>query len=116
EFLGQFGAQPLATVAGTIFPADEYVRHGARGIYKVYPEDEYPNITPENPLGTYAHRLIRARSDESVQPLRMLVERLKKQLTNGKRMRSCYELSVSDVSADLPLYDPVKDGADFTAS
>ncbi|WP_434299321.1 hypothetical protein [Corallococcus exiguus] len=112
-FLRDYGVHPISTVAGTIFPAAEYVNHGARGVYETYPEEVYPEIRlGPSDWGRYAHRLVRwpTSSGNPINPLKTLVEKMKQQLNNGRRMRACYELSLTDSAIDLPLYDPVADG------
>src|SRR5690606_22153452 len=101
--------QPVSAVAGTIFPAADYINHGVRGVYEVYPEETYPNILSPGEWGRYAHRFVRSPSDSCINPLKRLVERLKSQLANGKRMRACYELGLGEVNLDIPLYNPEKD-------
>src|SRR5687768_11559815 len=61
-FLRTHKAQPVITVAETIFPAGEYVRHGRRGVYEIYPEEIYPRIKEPEDWGRYAYRLVRRRS------------------------------------------------------
>lgn len=111
RFLRSHGAKPLSTVAGTIFPAAEYLNHGSRGVYEYYPEEVYPTIRSK--WGTYAYRLVRwpdPRGKKSTLiPLQTVVDKIKKQLKNGQRFRACYELSLSDSAIDLPLYDPISD-------
>ncbi len=114
RFLRNHDAYPVSTVAGTIFPAAEYVNHGARGVYEIYPDEVYPEIKlGPSDWGRYAHRLVRwpAASTTPINPLKTLIEKMKTQLKqNGPRMRACYELSLTDSAIDLPLYDPVTDG------
>jgi hypothetical protein len=111
-FLRNHDAHPVSTVAGTIFPAAEYVNHGARGVYEIYPEEVYPEIMGPSDWGRYAHRLVRwpTSSQTPFNPLQTVVEKMKNQLENRKRMRACYELSLTDSAIDLPLYDPAMDG------
>ena len=113
QFLQANGHFPLSTVAETIFPAGEYRRHGPKGVFETYPNEIYPVIKrlPELRWGTYAHRLVRrmGRDGKVINPLKYCVEKIRKQL-NGKSVKTaCYELSLSDVAFDLPLYEP---GAD----
>lgn len=112
RFLRGHNANPVTTVAGTIFPAADYVEHGSRGVYEVYPEETYPEILGTNDWGRYAERMLRwpARdpSASPLRPLESLVEKMKVQLA-GRRMRACYEISLTDSAIDLPLYDPRSD-------
>lgn len=113
HFLRSHKANPISTVAGTIFPASEYVNYGARGVYEIYPDEVYPEIIGPREWGRYAQRLVRwpTTSKKPINPLKTLIEKMEKQLKNGKRMRACYELSLTDSAIDLPLYDPVTDGS-----
>jgi hypothetical protein len=112
DFLRQHDANPVSTVAGTIFPSAEYQSFGRRGVYEVYPDEVFPEIMGPREWGRYAHRLVRwpARrpSEKDLNPLETLVGKMKKQLA-GPRMRACYELSLTDSAIDLPLYDPLQD-------
>lgn len=110
-FLRAHGANPLSTVAGTIFPVSEYRNFGSRGVYEVYPEEVYPSIKGPHEWGRYAHRLVRWACPDgtTINPLKIVVEKMQKQLKNGKRLRACYELSLSDPGSDLPLFDPATD-------
>jgi hypothetical protein len=111
DFLRAHQVNPITAVAGTIFPAAEYVNYGVRGVYERYPNEVYPAILGPSEWGRYAHRLVRwpASSDTPINPLERVVEKIKTQLHNGKRLRACYELSLTDSGIDLPLYDPVTD-------
>ncbi len=111
QFLRRHNTHPISTVAGTIFPAAEYVNHGVRGVYEFYPEQVYPAIKESTEWGRYAYRLVRweTASGRVINPLEILIGKMKQQLTNGRRMRACYELSLADSAIDLPLYDPTID-------
>lgn len=111
EFLVARRAQPCSTVAGTIFPAAEYVNHGADGVYERYPEEVYPNIRSGSEWGRYAYRLVRWKAGDGrvMNPLRTVVDKIKHQLASRTRFRQCYELSLTDSAIDLPLYDPATD-------
>lgn len=111
NFLTSKDAQPCSTVAGTIFPAAEYMNHGARGVYELYPNEVYPNIKLGGDWGRYAYRLVRWNGSDgrSINPLEMLVEKIRSQLKGKTRFRQCYEISLTDSGIDLPLYDPAQD-------
>jgi hypothetical protein len=112
DFLIARGSHPIATVAGTIFPAAEYRDHGAHGVYELYPTEIYPNIRlGPGDWGRYAYRLVRWKTPDgrTINPLETVVDKIKQQLGNGRRMRQCYELSLTDSGIDLPLYDPTVD-------
>ena len=111
DFLRSKRAHPCSTVAGTIFPASEYINHGSHGVYELYPEEVFPNINMgPGDWGRYAQRLVRwpGPKGNPINPLKTVDEKIKTQL-KGRRFRQCYELSLSDSAIDLPLYDPVKD-------
>ena len=111
-FLRRHGRPPLATIAGTIFPANLYLHGGAEELYT------YPQVYPRIPShwGTYAIRLMRKstyrRGDgqAEINPLRIVVEKMKKQLAGG-RMRAVYEANlVEDTDyLELPIYDAERD-------
>lgn len=109
QFLRRHDANPITTVAGTIFPTADYKDHGSRGVYEVYPDETYPQIRSE--WGRYAYRLVRWPADatKQINPLQKLVEKINTQLQNGMRLRACYEVSLTDSAIDLPLYDPSLD-------
>lgn len=109
EFLRKADKYPLNTVADTIFPASEYRRHGPEGVYEIYPTQIYPSIKrlPELKWGTYAHRLVRRSGPKGdYNPLQYCVEKIRRQVTGGATKTACYELSLSDVALDLPMYEP----------
>ncbi len=111
-FLRAAEHSPLSTVAETIFPGGEYRRHGPEGVYETYPNEIYPRIKRLRELrwGTYAHRLMRREGPTgTINPLKYCVEKINRQLVGKSVKTACYELSLSDVGIDLPLYDPVTD-------
>jgi hypothetical protein len=108
QFLRQNGAQPISTVAGTIFPLGLYQRLGREGLYQEYREI-YPKIQRDSnarPWGTYFYRMIdRVGSNGThLNPLDYLVEKLRKGLSNP----AAYELDLDD-SFSLPIYDATRD-------
>ncbi len=111
EFLVSHNAQPLETVAETIFPASEYRRYKKFGVYTYYPEKVYPQINNSS-WGTYAYRLVRRESGDGkdkYNPLEECVEKIRKQLAKPSTYRACYELEVVDSRFDLHTYDGVID-------
>jgi hypothetical protein len=112
-FLCEHGRLSLATVAGTIFPANLYLHGGAEELY-TYPQI-YPKIHSQ--WGLYAIRMqrkvaySRANGKAEINPLRIIVEKMKKQLGGG-RMRAVYEANlVEDTDyLELPIYDAGCDG------
>jgi hypothetical protein len=105
KFLVGHDKGPTATVAGTIFPASLYKRHGAKGVYEIYPQI-YDEITTQ--WGTYAMRMIRRQGAQGdYYPLRELVDKIRKH-RNTTRIRSIYEIGTL-VAGDLPIYDANSD-------
>ena len=108
EFLREHGRPPLTTIAGTIFPANLYLHGGAEELYT------YPQVYPRIPSqwGTYAIRLLRkstygrGNGQAEINPLQIIVEKMKKQLAGG-RMRAVYEANlVEDTDClEVPIYD-----------
>lgn len=102
KFLELHDANPLFTVAETIFPAAEYRRNGALGVYEVYPDEIYPSI--KSNWGTYAYRLLGKRKDhngDDYRPLQRCVEKMQRQVARAKgTLRGCYELATYDPHHD----------------
>jgi hypothetical protein len=118
EFFKKHEANRVGTVADTIFPSAQYVDHGARGVYEVYPDEIYPEILGPHEWGRYANRLVRwppaADKASAINPLRQMVEKIKTQIGSGSpAKRACYEISLTDSAIDLPLYDPTTDAGDI---
>ena len=110
NFLVRFGSQPLQTVAETIFPASEYLRYGADGVYTHYPEKVYPQIR-DGKWGTYAHRLLRRKGADGHEfnPLEDCVRKMGEQLAASRTFRACYEINAVDSGFDLHTYDAGSD-------
>ncbi len=107
DMLSKSEEQVCNSVADTIFPTWEYVKHGAQGVYSVYPDEVFPAIRSlhANRWGTYAFRLVR-RTDEADQPynpLERVVNKLKQEIKNSNPKRSVYELDAETHA--LGLYD-----------
>jgi hypothetical protein len=102
---------PVASVAETIFPAWEFIRHGADGVHLVYPDEVYPAIQslPANRWGTYAYRLVRRRDADGglYNPLERVVDKLRGELKNAGPKRAAYELDAE--GHGLSTYDPETD-------
>ena len=106
NFLVNHGAQPLQTVAETIFPASEYRRYGTSGVYRHYPDKVFPNIK-DGTWGTYAQRLLR-RTDHkgnTFNPLMDCVKKIKRQLNCQRRFRGIFDIDIVDSGFDLHTYD-----------
>eukprot|EP00438_Fugacium_kawagutii_P035196 Skav231390 [mRNA] locus=scaffold7522:6388:9329:+ [translate_table: standard] len=98
--LQENGKFSLREVAETIFPAGEWCRHGARGVYEDYPDQCYPILKTR--WGTYAHRLVRRPNGKGGEenPLKQCIDKMRGELASSGPKRACYE---------LPLYDPLTD-------
>jgi hypothetical protein len=101
-FLREYEQPPIASVAGTIFPANHYLREGAKGVFETFPET-FSKLKKQS-WGTYAMRMLRQEGKEgTIYPLQTLVTKLKKQL-----MRAAYEINLAEeeqeTSFDLPVY------------
>lgn len=98
---GKRKLSPLATVAGTIFPANHYLRSGADGVYEDFPNDFA--LADQFSWGTYAMLMVRMQGKEgTINPLKTLVKKIKDRKNND---RLFYEINVSDLNDfDIPLY------------
>lgn len=101
---------PLATVAGTIFPANHYLRSGADGVYEDFPNDFA--LADKFSWGTYAMRMVRMEGkDGTINPLKTLVKKIKDRPNN---YRLFYEMNVGDLNDfDLPIYRTALDYKKF---
>jgi hypothetical protein len=93
------------TVAETIFPGYEYVRHGVDGVYRIYPDEIYPHIARHQDMrrwGTYAFRLLRRRTPNgnTYNPLEDCIRKMK----DRPPKRATYELGFG-FGFDLATYD-----------
>lgn len=106
RFLKKNEADPLATVAATIFPASDYRRNGVKGVFEDFPEKTYPKLTKN--WGTYAGRLLRrgGKDGTTFNPLEVTIKKLRAQKQRKGPLRSIYEVSLIDVMTDLPIFDP----------
>ncbi len=106
-FLVSNEQDPILTVAGTIFPANHYLRNGKDGVYEGFPED-YAQLGSNSGWGTYAMRmLVREGKDGKINPLMELVEKIKK---FKKLNRSAYEINFIDSDIlELPIYCGIRD-------
>lgn len=115
EFLLKHDTDPVSTVAGTIFPAAHYRRHKAAGVYTIFPEKVYPKV--RSGWGdTYAGRILRrtGKKGQVINPLEILVEKLKKQLRRSTPLGRAYELGFSETPLELPIYDVALDATRTT--
>jgi len=107
-FLRETNQPPTTTVAGTIFPANHYLRNQAAGVYDEFPEEI--SKLPKTSFGTYAMRMLRKEGKNGTfNPLRELVEKLQKY---QELNRSAYEINVTDSDEDafeIPIYNAKED-------
>jgi hypothetical protein len=109
-FLTVHGAFGVNTVAETIFPLDEYLHSGARGVFEDYPSKirAIQKARDDGNWGSYAFRLLRQKDvqGETFNPLADMVEKIKK---HGM-YRASFELNPGrPFEDDIPIYDPATD-------
>lgn len=110
-FLRDHDCHPLNTVAETIFPATEYKLNGLEGVY-AYPDSIFPLIKSESQWGTYALRLTRRSSstgEGSINPLKLLIEKAKRQLETVAPKYAVYEADLGLETSELAFYEPERD-------
>jgi len=115
-FLRKTKQLPLTTIAGTIFPANHYLRGAAKGVYDDFPAEILQ--LPKESWGTYALRMLRREGKNgTINPLQEMVEKLKKY---NHLNRSAYEINVADLEIadvdvqvddrfEIPIYDTKDD-------
>ena len=108
SFLREAKQLPLTSIAGTIFPANHYLRNQAKGVYDDFP-NEVSNLKKES-WGTYAMRMLRKEGKNgTIIPLQEMVKKLQKY---NQRYRSAYEINLADEVDDnfeVPIYDAKDD-------
>jgi len=113
-FLKGHGSNSIQTVANTIFPSDLYKNYGLRGVFEVYLEKVYPQISSlsENKWGTYFHRMVyRVSADnKTINPIEQIINRLKCESKNVGGKRARYELNLIEPFIDLSTSDPTLKG------
>lgn len=106
----------LDTVASTIFPYRMYQRHGRPTMYKKF-LDMLNRGKKSGTWGTYAERMMAHPAKDgisTINPLNLLVEKLKANGKSQQCFKSTYELNLSDPEADLiPILDAFGDGGDI---
>lgn len=110
-FLRSNKAMPLQAVANTIFPLDLYRRHGAPKLYDVY-GNVYQHIKKQGDWGRYFERMIRRTTCDGkvINPLGEMIAKMNHHVHGGgKTFRNIYELTISDPTLDIPIYDPERD-------
>jgi hypothetical protein len=109
----------IETVAATIFPQASYFRHGRPAFYEHFLDAMKSGRKPGT-WGTYAMRLInrQAADGRNINPLDVIVERLKRAKAARTAFKSSYEAGLIDPSVDyvddleiteIPTYDPLRD-------
>jgi hypothetical protein len=100
DFLRARHANPVSTVANTIFPQDLYRRHGPKKFVDEYLRS-YDAMRTRG-WGRYFERMVRWRVDEDTitDQLQDLVDRLSQQLSAKQTFRSVYEMTLFDPSRD----------------
>jgi len=108
-FLTDHEADPVATVAATIFPASDYRRNGVKGVFEDFPERTYPKLTKR--WGTYAGRMLRhtGKNGKPFNPLEVTIEKLRAQSKRKSPLRGIYEVGLTDMLTDVPIFDPALD-------
>jgi len=109
RFLTNHEADPVATVAAMIFPASDYRRNGVKGVFEDFPERTYPKLTTR--WGTYAGRMLRhtAKNGKPFNPLEVTIEKLRAQSKRKSPLRGIYEVGLTDMLTDVPIFDPALD-------
>lgn len=109
RFLTSHEADPVATVAATIFPASDYRRNGVKGVFEDFPERTYPKLTTR--WGTYAGRMLRhtGKNGKPFNPLEVTIEKLRAQSKRKSPLRGIYEVGLTDMLTDVPIFDPALD-------
>lgn len=112
---------PSETVANTIFPLDTYrskYRLGSDAFYDYYLSDVLPRVRKR--WGTYFERMITRpnedgkpmlRGNRRLNPLDLLIEKLKRRVEKKGKTTTHYELSVDDIALEIPTYNPLRDAA-----
>lgn len=101
RFLRDRDQNPIITIANTIFPLALYRQHGAPRLYDEY-DKVFDTLKKSKHWGRYFERMTRRHDaqNERYNPLRDLVDKLRKQAGSEHRYKSVYELAI---------YDPILD-------
>jgi hypothetical protein len=114
-FLLEHDTDPVSTVAGTLFPAAHYRSKNTAGVYNTFPNIVYPKV--RSGWGdTYAGRMLRrnGKKGQTINPLELLVEKLKRQLARKSPLGRAYELGFIETPFELPIYDTARDATRTT--
>lgn len=118
SFALNHGFRTTDTVANTIFPLDTYRVNAAdrSGLYEAYHDAVLPKV--RKVWGTYFERMTVRRNDDGTQmlrdgvtlnPLEILVTKLKRRVEAPPKTTTHYEISASDVALELATYNPLHD-------
>ncbi len=105
-FLRSHNANPLSTVANTIFPLALLEKHGPEKFYAVYHETLWKRMKAmTGDWGRYFERLthwkkVKGKTVEIINPLADLIAFMQRQVASGHTHRHVYEMT---------LYDPARD-------
>lgn len=103
-FLRQHDRWSVETVANTIFPQSTFERHGSPDFYAAYLEKVYPRIKrAQGDWGRYFERMISfplEKKGTRINPLKDIVEKMKKQVGAERCFKNVYELTI---------FDPIRD-------
>lgn len=111
RFLVSHGAFGIHTVAETIFPLDEYLRCGADGVFREYPEKilAIQKARDDGNWGCYAYRFLRQKDADGTiyNPLEQLIIKIKE---HGQ-YRASFELGPGQhpFESAIPIYEPAVD-------
>lgn len=117
NFARQADIGSVTTVANTIFPLDFYLKYGSAELLDTYHTNIYSRVKKN--WGNYFDRLTRRRdtkgklvSDkdgDTLNPLKSVIEKLKRRIDNGNGTFNHYEMSISDEAYELATYVPERD-------
>ena len=101
SFLKDHDANPIITIANTIFPESLYREHGFPAFFNEY-HKVYDKLTKSKQWGRYFERMTRHRTleGEVYNPLEELIDKLRTQDNSDRCYKAVYELAVYD-----PLLD-----------
>lgn len=110
SFLTSNGGYSINTVAETIFPLDEYLHTGAKGVFEIYPPKMQAILKArrDGRWGCYALRILRQvdLNGREFNPLDEIVQKIRK----FSKWRACYEMGRGrPFEDDIPIYDPALD-------
>lgn len=101
---------PVESVANTIMPYALYRWYGAPQFYDVYEHKVYRRIVKSQEWGRYFYRMIHHETPKGViNPLRRLVDKVRKQAHGTRTYSNVFELPVTDPGLDVNTYNPACD-------